>query len=88
MRQTWEIDLGWQFKARCRGSDANVFFPPTHLEGKEERTLREAQAKAICAECVVQRSCLDFALTTREGHGIWGGLNELERRHAIARQAV
>jgi hypothetical protein len=36
----------------------------------------------------VRRACLTFALATREPHGIWGGLNELERRHAAERTAV
>ena len=88
MRQTWDLDISWQFEARCRGSDANLFFSPTHLETKEERQHREALAKTICADCKVRRACLAFALETRETHGIWGGLNELERRHALARKAV
>lgn len=87
MRQTWDLDIAWQFKARCRGSDANLFFSPTHLETKEERHVREEQAKAICSTCAVRVRCLDFALTTREPHGIWGGLNEHERRQ-LARKAV
>jgi WhiB family redox-sensing transcriptional regulator len=88
MRPTWNLDLSWQARARCRGSDANLFFSPTHLEAREERLAREALAKAICAACDVRRQCLDFALATREPHGIWGGLNEIERRHLLARQAV
>jgi len=87
MRQTWEVEVDWQSQARCRGSDANLFFSPTHLESREERQQREGRAKSICSECVVRAQCLDFALATRESHGIWGGLNELERRHAMARQA-
>ncbi len=88
MRPTWDLNLTWQSGAGCRGSDANLFFAPTHAESKEERTARETRAKAICSECSVRLACLDFALATRESHGIWGGLNELERRHAIERKAV
>ena len=89
MRPTWEdLEFDWQAEARCRGSDANLFFTPTHLEGKEERTAREGQAKAICSACAVRRDCLDFALFTRESHGIWGGLNEQERRQLLTRKAV
>ena len=83
MRQTWDLELNWQSKAGCRGSDANLFFSPTHLETKEERQVREIAAKAICADCAVRRPCLEFALMTRETHGIWGGMNELERRQAV-----
>ena len=88
MRPTWDLNLAWQSGAGCRGSDANLFFSPTHVETKEEREVRESRAKALCRECAVQRACLEFALATRESHGIWGGLNELERRHAIERTAV
>ena len=88
MRPTWDHDLNWQNEAGCRGSDANLFFSPTHVETKDERVARESRAKAICAECSVRRACLDFAIVTREPHGIWGGLNELERRHASQRTAV
>ena len=28
----------------------------------------------------MRRECLDYALRIREPHGIWGGLNEIERR--------
>jgi WhiB family redox-sensing transcriptional regulator len=88
MRHTWDIEVDWQADARCRGSDANLFFSPTHLESKEERQQREGRAKSICSACTVRRRCLEFAIATRESHGIWGGMNELERRHAVARQAV
>lgn len=88
MRPTWDHDLNWQSAARCRNSDATVFFAPTHLETKDERVQREGRAKAICSECGVRRACLDFAIVTRESHGIWGGLNEIERRHAVTHQAV
>ena len=79
-------DGGWQERALCRGADANLFFPPQNPELKDERLAREAQAKAICSECPVRRQCLEFALATREPHGIWGGLNELERRRLVRDQ--
>jgi WhiB family redox-sensing transcriptional regulator len=60
-----------------------LFFPPTASERKEERELREAKAKTICATCSVQPACLDYALSIREPHGIWGGLNEHERRELL-----
>jgi len=30
--------------------------------------------------CPVRQECLDYALRVREPFGIWGGLNEAERR--------
>ncbi|PLS76275.1 MAG: WhiB family transcriptional regulator [Actinobacteria bacterium] len=81
-----EAEQIWQVKASCRGPLASVFFPPSHFERKEDKEHREAQAKAMCAACPVRQPCLDYALRIREPHGIWGGLNEAERKDLLARQ--
>ena len=73
----------WQAKAACRGPHTSVFFPPSHFERKEDKEAREAQAKSICKSCAVRRDCLAYALRIREPHGIWGGLNEMERRQLL-----
>jgi len=70
----------WQVKAACRGPHAAVFFPPAYFERKDEKAEREERAKAICGQCAVRKPCLEFSLEIREPHGIWGGLNEIERR--------
>jgi WhiB family redox-sensing transcriptional regulator len=73
-------DDAWQVKAACRGPQATVFFPPSSFERKDEKLDRERRAKAICATCPVKQPCLDYAMRTREQHGIWGGLSESERK--------
>jgi WhiB family transcriptional regulator, redox-sensing transcriptional regulator len=73
----------WQAKAACRGPQTSLFFPPSHFERKDDKELRESRAKAICASCPVKRSCLEYALRIKEPHGIWGGLNEVERRSLL-----
>lgn len=70
----------WQDKAACRGPHTSLFFPPSHFERKDDKEARESQAKSICATCPVRKPCLAYALRIREPHGIWGGLNEVERR--------
>lgn len=70
----------WQVRAACRGPQAAVFFPPPQFERKADRLERERRAKQICTECVVRGECLEYSLQIREPHGIWGGLNESERR--------
>ncbi len=75
-----QIEETWQVRAACRGPQAVVFFPPPHFERKSEKFKREEQAKAICTTCSVRQPCLEYALRIREPHGIWGGLNEAERR--------
>ena len=80
-------DNSWQMKAACRGPQAAVFFPPPQFERKDEKLDREARAKDICATCSVKEPCLDYAVSIREPHGIWGGLNEAERKGLMV-QAV
>lgn len=70
----------WQDKAACRGPHTSLFFPPSHFERKDDKEAREAQAKSICATCPVRKPCLSYAMRIHEQHGIWGGLNEVERR--------
>jgi WhiB family transcriptional regulator, redox-sensing transcriptional regulator len=62
-----------------------VFFPPSRVERKEERLARERAAKAICRTCGVREDCLEYALRIREPHGIWGGMNEAERKQLLDR---
>jgi len=74
----------WQLKAACRGPHAEVFFPPPTFERKNEKEYREERAKEICRTCVVRQPCLDYAVSIKEQHGIWGGLSEAERRKMLA----
>lgn len=83
MRQVAEA---WQARAACRGPQASVFFPPSHAERKDEKLVREARAKDICSHCHVRTDCLDYAIRIREPHGIWGGLNEVERKQLLDRR--
>jgi len=64
-----------------------MFFPPSTFERKEDKEQREVSAKAICANCCVKGACLEYAIRIRESHGIWGGLNEGERRVIMSRLA-
>lgn len=75
--------FSWLQDAACKGEHTAAFFPPAHFERKELRLARERHAKAICAQCEVATECLDYAIRTREPHGVWGGLNEVERRQLI-----
>jgi WhiB family redox-sensing transcriptional regulator len=80
---THEDTPAWQFHAACRGEDSGLFFAPSYFEQRAEKEAREAKAKAICAHCPVLIDCLEFAVRIRENHGVWGGLNESERRALV-----
>ncbi len=73
----------WTEFSACRGSERALFFPPDVSERKEQRLSREQAAKRICQTCAVRADCLACALERNESHGIWGGLNELERRSLV-----
>ena len=71
--------LAWKQAGACRGLDATIFHPdPTKGQ-------TASQALAVCDGCVIQKKCLDFALSAREDVGVWGGTTERERRR-IRRQ--
>lgn len=78
MAESYRSLESWRAKAACSGTDANVFFPLTDEDA--------GPAKAICAACPVREQCLDYALETRQGDGIWGGLTEVERRRLRRRR--
>lgn len=75
---TFEFD--WISKGACSGADPDIFYPK---RGESTRP-----AKAICDICVVKSPCLEFALTSKEFHGVWGGSSERERRHLRKLRAI
>ena len=77
----------WWDLAACRGQDATPFFAPAYFERRAEKLGREAVAKAICQRCPVREDCLELALSTRDPHGVWGGMNEMERRALLRARA-
>jgi WhiB family redox-sensing transcriptional regulator len=72
--------LEWTDAAACRNSEGALFYPADSAERKEDRLEREMVAKRICSSCGVREECLEAALARHESYGIWGGLNEFERR--------
>lgn len=66
----------WVEQAACRVVNPDVFY--------DRRPNFTAAARDICADCLVQAECLDYALACESldpygGHGIWGGLTGKER---------
>ena len=70
----------WRERAACLNFPAVLFFGMDDSESSAERRSREDSAKRICLSCEVKNECLEYALSTREPYGIWGGLTEIERR--------
>lgn len=83
-----EPENDWRNQAACRGLDPDLFFSLDTFETKPDRDDREIQAKAVCAGCPVRVECLEYALQAGERYGIWGGLDEIERRAVQRRRAT
>jgi WhiB family redox-sensing transcriptional regulator len=75
----------WRANAECQTENAVYFYAPSHFERKPEKDLREGTARQLCRQCKVREQCLDYSLQVAESHGIWGGLNELERKRLLRR---
>lgn len=67
----------WWRQAACREADPELFFP---VAARGPGARETARAKAVCSACRVRRQCLQYALATRQLHGVWGGTSEDERR--------
>lgn len=72
----WDVD-DWRYRASCRDTDPDLFFPV----GTTGVALEQIEAaKQVCGECPAQSQCLEFALATNQEAGVWGGTSEEERR--------
>jgi WhiB family transcriptional regulator, redox-sensing transcriptional regulator len=69
--------MDWRSSAACTDEDPELFFPI----GTTGPAVDQADAaKQVCARCDVREQCLEFALSTNQDAGVWGGLTEDERR--------
>lgn len=69
--------MEWVHRARCRDVDPELFFP---VGTTGPAAAQIDAAKAVCVQCAVRDECLDWALTTGQDAGVWGGTSEEERR--------
>lgn len=76
--------MDWRHKAACKSEDPELFFP---VGDTGPALLQIAEAKAVCRRCPVQAQCLNWALTSGQDFGVWGGLSETERRAVRQRNA-
>jgi hypothetical protein len=61
-------DEHWTKLALCAGHpEKNWWFPEDYLDADAVKAI------AICRVCPVSSECLNFAITTGQGEGVWGG---------------
>jgi Transcription factor WhiB len=68
---TPRIPGDWWVLAACQAAEPDLFFPIS-AEGRAENDV--ARTRAVCQRCRVRAKCLDYALATRQVHGIRGVL--------------
>ena len=69
--------MEWSKQAACLSAEPELFFPVGTSGGALDDV---TAAKAVCARCTVIEDCRGYALRTRQPFGVWGGLDEDERR--------
>ncbi|HCA87553.1 MAG TPA: hypothetical protein DEQ61_20040 [Streptomyces sp.] len=65
----------WRDQALCREVDPEIMFPESSQTAIDE-------AKQLCARCPVIDACSEWAITTGEQFGIWGGMDQGQRAKA------
>ena len=72
------MDYDWMQHGNCRNYPPATFFPSDGV-GVDI-------ARKLCESCPVKQPCLEYALTERVDHGVWGGCSERERRRILKRR--
>lgn len=75
----------WREASRCRTVPPDDFFPL----GRGPAAKRQAErAKRVCAVCGVRQQCLAWAVATGIRDGVFGGLDEDERRELVVERST
>lgn len=74
MRRVY-IDSSWMRRGACASEPRSTMFP--------SNAAGVAKAKKVCQRCPVQGQCLEYALSIRERHGVWGNTSESERKRML-----
>ncbi|WP_374159063.1 WhiB family transcriptional regulator [Mycobacterium sp. G7A2] len=73
-------DERWKDRAACRpgtGVDPAIFF---HADDIGPGRVSSAEALLVCLDCEVRVECLEYALAADLKDGIFGGMNQSQRR--------
>lgn len=75
-------NVAWMQRASCGEPDVDK----SVFHASSESAVRKA--KQVCQGCPVKESCLRYALRAGDVWGVWGGLDDRERRHLAGRVAA
>lgn len=72
---------GWMESASCRTTPNPDIFFADFSDARGRLDIREA--KQVCGSCPVRLECLEYAVTRRIPHGIFGSLDWEQRKILI-----
>ena len=72
----------WLADGACADSSDPEMFTPLDEDGRSGEP-----ARRVCAGCPLRRQCLDYAISTRQPVGIWGGCSTNERAQVVLDRA-
>ncbi len=78
------VNADWRADSACRFEDPDLFFP---IGNTGPALLQIEEAKSVCRRCPVMEQCAAWALESGQEHGVWGGLDEDDRRRMKRRAA-
>lgn len=76
--------MDWRHQAACLDEDPELFFP---IGNTGPALLQIEEAKSVCRRCSVLDDCAEWALSSGQDAGVWGGMSEDERRALRRRTA-
>lgn len=71
----------WMADGACTTVDPEMFFP---AHGDRPATRR---AVAVCEGCDVRAQCLEYAMRTKQRHGVYGGMG-MKQRELLRRRTT
>lgn len=84
-----ETAWSWMRRAPCKDM-GEIFYPESDVQMRRNGVnisddsnslkFRYTSARAKCASCEFQPTCLQTAIDEREDHGIWGGYSPRDRQ--------
>lgn len=78
--QPFQVSSPFDGTQLCTQYDTDIFYPEEYTDTSV------AKAKSICNSCWLKDKCLDYAVASKEGEGVWGGTTPRERRLMLRRK--